>query len=107
MPKLKTRFYVDVEFDDAVTDAESVATALDRLMETVLSTPGILEEYGDPEVGEFEIPFTATPAMEQLAALVGISENGIKSANASDWTLMGAIWARICDKVQEKKTDAG
>jgi hypothetical protein len=28
-----------------------LATALDRLLETVLSTPGIVEEYGDPTFG--------------------------------------------------------
>jgi hypothetical protein len=38
-----------------VTDDESVARALDRLMESALSTPGILDEYGDVEVGEFLI----------------------------------------------------
>ena len=46
---------VVVEYDETKTDAESVATALDRLMETAMSTPGILEEYGNPDVGEFLI----------------------------------------------------
>jgi hypothetical protein len=44
---------VDVEFDDSVTDPEALASAADRLMETALSTPGIMEEYGDPRFGEF------------------------------------------------------
>lgn len=42
-----------VEYDDKVTDADAVATALDKLMETALSTPGILDEYGKVDVGEF------------------------------------------------------
>jgi uncharacterized Zn finger protein (UPF0148 family) len=34
------------------TDAESVACAIDYLLVTALSTPGILDEYGNPEVDE-------------------------------------------------------
>ena len=40
--------YVDVTYDPATTDPDSLATALDRLLETALSTVGILSEYGDP-----------------------------------------------------------
>jgi hypothetical protein len=54
--KKKVIFGVQVEIDDALTDADSTAEALDRLMETALSTPGILEEYGSPKVGHF-VPF--------------------------------------------------
>lgn len=49
----KATFTVEVAFDPEVTDPESSATALDRLMETALSTPDILDEYGSPDVGEF------------------------------------------------------
>jgi len=41
-----------VEFDDEKTDAESIATALGTVMETGLSTPGILEEYGEVSVAD-------------------------------------------------------
>jgi hypothetical protein len=44
---------VAIFFDEGITDAESLATAADILLETALSTPGILSEYGDPEFGEF------------------------------------------------------
>jgi hypothetical protein len=54
MPEKETaQLYVEVEFDPAVTDAESLATAMDRLMETVLSTPDILDDYGNPAVKQF------------------------------------------------------
>lgn len=54
MPNTETaQLYVEVEFDPAMTDAESLATAMDRLMETALSTPDIMAEYGDPAVKEF------------------------------------------------------
>lgn len=49
----KTTLTLQVNYDPEVTDPESLASALDTLMETVTSTPGILEEYGDPEVGPF------------------------------------------------------
>jgi hypothetical protein len=50
---LKATLTIDVEYDPAVTDPESIASAADRLMETALSTPGIMEEYADPHFGEF------------------------------------------------------
>ena len=50
---MKTTLTVELEYDPAVTDPESLASAMDRLLETVLSTPGILDEYNNPRVGEF------------------------------------------------------
>ncbi len=49
----KAKFTVEVEYDPAKTDPESLASALDTLMETALSTPGIFDDYGNPTVGEF------------------------------------------------------
>jgi len=49
----RTTLTVDIEYDPKLTDPEGLASAMDRLLETVLSTPGIMEEYGDPRVGEF------------------------------------------------------
>ena len=46
---------IDVVFDEAKTDDESVATAMDRLMETATSTPGILDDYGEIRIGEFVV----------------------------------------------------
>ena len=37
---------IEVRFDSTQTDAESIASALDQLLETAMSTPGILEDYG-------------------------------------------------------------
>lgn len=47
---------LSVTFDSKRTDAESVASALDTLLLTAASTPGILEEYGDIDIGEFVVP---------------------------------------------------
>jgi hypothetical protein len=46
---------VTVTYDDSITDPEALACAADRLLETVLSTPGLLDEYGNPQFGSFEI----------------------------------------------------
>jgi hypothetical protein len=52
---------LEVEFDDSKTDPESLASALDSLIKTALSTPGILQEYGDPTVGEFMVSIDQDP----------------------------------------------
>jgi len=54
-PMAKTTFTLDVEYDDRVTDPEALASAADRLLETVLSTPGIMDEYENPRFGEFYV----------------------------------------------------
>lgn len=49
-------FTIKVDYDNRCTDADALGNALDRLMETALSTPGILDDYGRVEVGTVEIP---------------------------------------------------
>lgn len=49
-----------VRYDPNITDAEAVAAALDTLIETAASTPGILSEYGDPIISETEVVADAT-----------------------------------------------
>lgn len=39
-----------VEYDEQITDPESLATAVDRLLETALSTPDIFDDYGNPHI---------------------------------------------------------
>lgn len=52
-----TQLTLVVEYNPDVTDPESLATALDRLLATACSTPGILEDYGSPTIGEvFVVP---------------------------------------------------
>jgi hypothetical protein len=50
---MKTKLTVEIEYDPNVTDQEGLACAMDRLLETALSTPDILSEYGSPSIGEF------------------------------------------------------
>ena len=49
----KAILYVEIEYDEQITDDESVAGALDHLLDTTKSSPGILDEYGDVDVGAF------------------------------------------------------
>ena len=49
----KTTLTLDIGYDPELTDAEALSIAMDRLLETALSTPGIMQEYGDPQIGEF------------------------------------------------------
>ena len=53
MATRKATLTVEITYNDSVTDPESISNALDQLMETALSTPDILEEYGNPEIGPF------------------------------------------------------
>ena len=55
-PVAKTILTIEVEYDPRVTDPESLAIAADHLLETALSTHGIVEEYGEPRFGEFFAP---------------------------------------------------
>ena len=51
----KATLELEVQFNPQVTDAESVASAFDQLLETVMSTPGILDEYGSVIPGDFYV----------------------------------------------------
>jgi len=47
-----------------------LACAMDRLLETVLSTPGIMDEYGNPAIREFFVAKeTETEAALKVAGL--------------------------------------
>jgi|GEM_PF-6206851 len=52
---MKTKLSIEVEFDGDQTDAESLASAANTLLQTALSTPGVLHEFGNPQFGEFFI----------------------------------------------------
>jgi hypothetical protein len=44
-----------VMYDESITDGESIASAADLLLRNALSTPDILEEYGNPTFSEFDV----------------------------------------------------
>jgi hypothetical protein len=52
MAKKTAKLTIEVEFDDEVTDAEGMTLAVDYLLNTALSTEGILDDYGNPQIGQ-------------------------------------------------------
>ena len=50
---MKTKLTVEIDYDPRKTDPEGLACAMDRLLETALSIPEVMEEYGSPTIGEF------------------------------------------------------
>ena len=67
----KTILTVEIQYDPTKTDPEGLACAMDRLLETALSTPDILEEYGNLRVGEFFVASeTAMSALKPYALCI-------------------------------------
>jgi hypothetical protein len=59
---MKTTLTVEIEYDPKMTDPEGLACAMDRLLETALSTPGIFDEYpGRLPDGTLTFPYPKTP----------------------------------------------
>jgi len=56
MTKRRAMLTVGIDYDDSITDPESLAAAMDTLLRTAMSTPGVLDDYGSPSVGEFLAP---------------------------------------------------
>lgn len=51
------KFTLSVEYDPEATDPESLARALDILLESATDDPTILDDYGNPKIGEvFPVP---------------------------------------------------
>ena len=87
---MKTTLTVDIEYDPAITDPEGLASAMDRLMETVLSTPGIMDEYHNPKVGEFFVA-AETTAPSKPKVVLNISGGVLQDVFSSDPTVAVAI----------------
>jgi hypothetical protein len=83
---MKTTLTVEIDYDSEMTDPESLACAMDQLMETILSTPGILSEYGEPTVGEFFIA-------KEAKVVLNISGGVLQDVFSSD----PAISVVVCD----------
>jgi hypothetical protein len=65
---MKTTAYLllPVSFDEDKTDLESLSRAVDHLVGTATSTPGILDDYGPVEIGLTELPVAMTWRIEVL-----------------------------------------
>ncbi len=84
---MKTKLSVEVEYDGEQTNAESVASAADTLLQTALSTPGVLNEYGNPQFGEFVIQ-QANSSRHHFEERFGIEDRCPKNdgGHEPEWT---------------------
>lgn len=80
---MKTTLTVDIEYDENVTDPEGLACAMDRLLETALSTPGIMDEYNNPKVGEFLVAKQA-PSSSAPKVILSLSSGVLQEVFGSD-----------------------
>ena len=80
----KTTLIVDIEYNPELTDPEGLASAMDRLIETALSTPGIMEEYGNPRVDEFFVAADGSRPKPGLTVVVEIAGGVLQEAYSSD-----------------------
>jgi hypothetical protein len=81
----KTTLTVDIEYDPELTEPEGLASAMDRLLETALSTPGVMEDYGNPRMGEFFVAQAAEDRPERGPTIVVEIAGGVlQEAYASD-----------------------
>ena len=92
------RLYLDVQYAPEITDPDSLAVAFDRLLETALSTPGILDDYGNPRAGEFLSASVEEPdKLRLLRELYDYMYKSVESFESEDRIgadlayLMGAI----------------
>jgi len=64
---IRTTLTVDIQYDERRTAPDALACAMDRLMETALSTPGVLDECANPIVHEFRVATVAASDLERYA----------------------------------------
>ena len=80
-----TTLTIKVDYDPEVTDPESLAQCADNLLEMALSTPGIVEEYGEPSFDAFLVENDGVPIVDELT-------NTVKEATALFDALSGASY---------------
>jgi hypothetical protein len=79
---MKTTLTIEIDYAPAMTDPEGLASAMDRLLETALSTPGIFDEYGNPKVGEFFVAQETVPPAPKV--VLNISGGVLQDVFSSD-----------------------
>ncbi|MHC4238027.1 MAG: hypothetical protein ACYSSM_07305 [Planctomycetota bacterium] len=87
---------IEIEFDENVTDADAVGVAIDTLLETAMSTPGILDEYGDPDgfgVGQTYIQHPRVPLLMKFVAVGEDDELDTRE-------FLGTVASRINDDLE-------
>ena len=65
---------IEVEFDPDVTDVHTVGDAVDNLLETAMSTPGILDRCGEPSIGQTYVQHPRVPILMNYVAVISDDE---------------------------------
>jgi hypothetical protein len=98
---MKTTLTVDVEFDPNVTDAESIASAADRLLKAALSTPGIMDEYANPRFAPlFVAPDMNSSSQSRATVVLEISGGVMQEAYSTDHKISVQLVDWDCDGLQ-------
>jgi len=51
---VKHTFTITVEYDPTFANADAIGNGVDTLLETAASTPGILDDLGNPQIGAID-----------------------------------------------------
>jgi hypothetical protein len=87
----QARLRLEVRYNPKRTDPESLATALDRLLETALSTPGIMDDYGNPTFGPCWVAEPGDSASISSAAQSGSESHLVLPNQLSREALEGIV----------------
>ena len=81
----RTTLTVEIQYNPRRTDPEGLASAMDRLMETALSIPGVMDEYDNPKMGEFFVAgATGNPPQPRPTVVVSIAGGVLQEAYSSE-----------------------
>ena len=107
-PKTQTKtktclLQVEVTFDPERTDPEALGGVLDRLLETVLSTPDLLDEHGNPTFAastvvepEAHVEGSEPPADDTLGKLFDAATDAEADKLAAIAIRAGLLWRCSC-----------
>ena len=86
---MKARLYLDIRFGGRATDAESIASALDNVMDVGMAAlDDCWGEYGGkPEVGKFLVLDTerAIDLANDVESVMHVAEGDPRNARPSEW----------------------
>jgi hypothetical protein len=89
---------LEIEYDASLTDPESLAMAMNGLLETACSTPGILDDCGNPTLGHFLVAERSPPAptdTELVAMCLRAAETAENWADCSDMKEALAVFKEL------------
>ena len=95
---MKTHLTLEIEYDASLTDPDSLAMAMNGLLETACSTPGILDDCGNPTLGHFLVAERSPPAptdTELVAMCRRVAQTAENWADCSDMKEALAVFKEL------------